>query len=321
MVIKKKRIRNYAKYFGFLKEAQTFRLIVRVSDGKGVEDKIGFSGELVAGKTILPSSDFGPISHFNAEGKEVKRKDLPMETAHRTVEWHWEQWNGRYDTIERTEFVDVPYQRYPRDFIAPPSEEIELMLMGNELVFVSRVLTNTLSEEQDSLHVVSLFLEIFGQAEIVSRDLQSFHSPEQIRLNWRILPPGEYPWEKVSKKLNQIIATLPEGNRHWAQHRVEAIRKHKPDFHAIGAGGFYGYVVYGFSSLGLYVLETIRYGNATYVFKSDWKTLSRLTKAQVLDSGSDVRRIIHHPSWTNEIEELLTEEPIVPGDDGSVKSI
>lgn len=307
MIIKKKKIRSYSSYFSFLKAGENLRLIIRVGDvRKSTVEKMGFSGDLSAGMSILPAPAFGTTSLFNSEGKEIKRKDLPMETAYTTIEWHWQEWHGQ-DTVERTEFRDRPYQRYQREFIAPPSEELEVMLMGDELVFASRILTNSADKERDNLHVANLFLEIFGQAEVVSRDLQNFHSPEQRKLNWQILPPGEYPWEKVNERLEKIVATLPEGNRHWAQNRIETVRKHKPDFHAVGAGGFYGYVVYGFSRLGLYVLETIRYGNATYIFKSEWETLSQLTKAQVLESGASVRRIIHHSGWNEELDEILKE--------------
>lgn len=311
MTVKKKKILKYDSYFNFLKRGETYRLITRLSDTpNGIAKQIGFSKDLVPGVSILPSSEFGKVSLFNAEGKQVIRKDLPKETAHRTMEWHWKEWSGRYDSIERTRFVDVPYERYPRDFISPPSEEVEILLMSDEPIFASRILTNETSEEQGNLHVANLFLEIFGQFEIVTGELQNFHSPKLRKLNWQILPPGKYPWEKVAEILNKIVNTLPEGNRHWAEHRIEVIREHKPDFHAFGEGGFYGYVVYGFSTLGLYVLETIRYGNATYIFKENWESLSQLTKAQVIKNDTNVRRIIHTPSWSGEIEKLLKEEKL-----------
>lgn len=308
MKIKRKSIRSFDKYFGFLKKDQRFCLATSTDNvSEEIAVKIGFKLPLSPGQRVLPSANFGPSSRFNALGKEIKRKDLPMETAYRTVEWHWEQWNGPYDTVPRSKFVDVSYKKYPRDFIAPPSEEIKIVEKKGSLYLASRVLHGKDDSKPSILHLANLFLEIFGGIEVVSDNLESFYSPKEKRLNWEILPPGQYPWEKVESKLKPLVGALPKGNRPWAWHRISKLRKHEPDFHAIGTGGFRGYVVFGFKDKNLYVLECIQYGNATYVFNENWKEISKLTKAEVIQDGSAKDRIIHLESWSKNIDNLLNK--------------
>jgi hypothetical protein len=307
--VKKNKIRNLDRYFGFLKEGEQIRLVVKSSDvPQDKIVKIGFPTSLANGQKVLPSPLFGSVSSFNALGKEIVRKDLPMETAYRTVEWHWEQWDGPYNTIPMSKLVDVPYKRYPRDFVPPPSNEVEIIQKDNDLFFSSEILTFTPGDKENILHVANLFLEIFGQFEIASHNLSSYYTTKEERLNWQILPPGEYPWEKVEEKLKPLIDSLPKGNRPWAKYRVEKVKEYKPDFHAIGTGGFWGYVVFGFTSKNLYVFECIKYGNATYVFNQDWKELSKLTKAQVIQGDLAKARVIHHKSWVKQIDEILGEK-------------
>jgi len=148
-------------------------------------------------------------------------------------------------------------------------------------------------------------LEIFGEFDIVSNNLEGYFSPKEVRLNWEILPPGEYPWERVSDRLKTVINQLPKGNQPWATHRVDKIRSYKPTLHAIGFGGFQGYVVFGFGQRGFYLLECIKYGNATYVFGNNWETLSKLTKAQIIQGNLSIKRVIHTESWDSEITKLF----------------
>ncbi|MGB5157273.1 hypothetical protein [Desulfobacterium sp. N47] len=122
MIITGKRKLKLDKYLSRLPKGTTVIPGFRFTDNsKNILLKIGFSDSFSEGETILPPSKFGPICLFNAEGKEIIHKDKPMETAYRQIEWTWKQWSGRYDTETMSKLVDVPYKRYPRSFIPPPS--------------------------------------------------------------------------------------------------------------------------------------------------------------------------------------------------------
>ena len=84
---------------------------------------LGFYPEPKTGDTILPSAR-GPASRRNAQGYVIIRRDQPMETAWRQVEWHWTEWRGRAQSEEMSAIRDVPYKRYPRTTVAPYGVEL-----------------------------------------------------------------------------------------------------------------------------------------------------------------------------------------------------
>ena len=69
--------------------------------------------------------------------------------------------------------------------------------------------------------------------------------------------------------------------------------------------GFNGYVIMGFTKKNLYLLESAYYGNATYIFDEDWRDLSKMTKAKILNENLQKDRIIHREGWEENIKELL----------------
>lgn len=69
--------------------------------------------------------------------------------------------------------------------------------------------------------------------------------------------------------------------------------------------GFSRYVVFGFPQKNLYVVESMVYGNATYMFARDWESLSRMTKAEILEGGLHEQRLVHRLGWEDEVRRLL----------------
>ena len=153
MIIKKKRIRSVKRYVPHQLKGERVRVIVPVNAVEtAVLSKVGFTDKLVSGETVLPSPAFGPLSRFNALGKVKVRKDMPMETVYRMQEWHWRQWKGPYDFEDCSKIVDVPYQRYPREEIAPPSIELQLSRTRDAEICVQSP-SIAYTEEQEELRV------------------------------------------------------------------------------------------------------------------------------------------------------------------------
>lgn len=304
MLIQKTRVRKLDFLNFILKDGQKF--IVGISDvdqHKVALEKIGFkiSSE---NESLLPSA-VGPVSEFNAEGRYNKLKDLPMETAYRQAEWSWEQWAGYGQTETKTKIVDVPYQRYQREFVEPPSVELSLILTGNGKVLVGPVLINDEASADLNKHVINLFLEIFSEAEFFTENLDQIINIPTKRLNWQILPKGEMPWSSFLDKVKKVVDEAPEGSKPVVVNRLEHIYAYKPDFRAVGTAGFNGYMVFGFEKLGIYVCESIFYGNATYVFENNWEAIAKLTKAQVLSAKLQKNRIIHRDGWDLSLRDEL----------------
>lgn len=307
MEIKAKRIRSLDQYIGFVKRRT--KLVIglnRIERFRSILRDAGFTKNLEIGDSILPDASFGPVSRFNAEGRFQVHKNRPMETAFRMTEWHWREWRGRHDYEEMSKFVDVPYKRYPRTFIPPPSTELQVTATtkGQRLVVAAPI---PFIKKNEALiqHTINLFLEIFGQCTVFYENLDEILKPPLRRLNWNVLPAGRWPWSRLQKELRPIIKEAAKGNRALIEDRFKTINGYEPEFVAIGKAGFRGYIVFAFPNKSAFVLESIYTDNATYVFDKKWERLSQMTKAQVLSNHLQKARFVHRAGWHAKIARLL----------------
>lgn len=306
MKITKKRIRNLEANIGHIKRGTKLMIGVRdIGKYQSTLKRIGFTEKLGIGESLLPPSSFGPVSRFNANGRYIKHRDLPMETAYTTVEWHWTEWHGPYRE-ERSRFVDRPYKRYPRTFVPPPSIEMTILkTTKGESIIVSPSIEYVKDRASLLKHTINLFLEIFGECQFFTEDLDEIIKVTIKKLNWTILPRGRRPWPQLRKEIQPVIGNLSKDKRRVAEHRIETINKYSPDFAAVGEAGFRGYIVLGFSGKNTYILESPYYGNATYVFNERWEELSKKTKAEILDRDLQTDRIVHREGWENRVDDLF----------------
>jgi hypothetical protein len=265
----------------------------------------GFSSALPVGETVLPTP-VGNVSKYNAEGDYIIHKDQPMETVTRQIEWTWEQWHGPY-TETQSRIIDQEYQRYPRTFREPPSVELTVVEAATDAkAVIASPLAYTDENAEALLHRVNLFLELFGRCTLLTDNLEPFLRVDVQRRNWDVLPPGEWPWEKLERRLQPVLDEFGERTRPVAEHRLRVFTEdYEPDFVAVGRAGFAGYLIFGYEDKGVYVVESLHYGNATYVFGENWEYLARLTKAEILRADLQRDRIIHREDWDQRIADLL----------------
>lgn len=155
------------------------------------------------------------------------------------------------------------------------------------------------------LHSINIFLELFGRCEILLENLDGYTIKNLKRLNWKVLPPGKWPWEKIEKEVKSLIEKVSEQKQIVIKYRLKTITEFSPEFVAIGQAGFSGYLICGFPEKNLYVLESLFLGNATYIFQENWEELSKLTKAEILNENLQKDRIIHRKHWRSHIHNLL----------------
>lgn len=274
---------------------------------QNVLENIGFALPLNEGDSILPPASLGPVSKVNAEGYYIVHKDQPKETYYQVRDWYWEQYDGPYSTTTEHKLVDVPHKRYPRTFVSPYGVEITVTkdLQGN-LVLISPSVQSTEDKKELLKHTINLFLELFGECQVFSQDLNEIITSPIRKVNWNILPAGRMPWEQLRQQMEPIVQMAPEANRPFILHRLETINRFNPDFWAVGKGGFTGYIIMGFTDKNIYICESVYYGNATYVFAERWEELSKKTKAEILDENLQEERIVHRVrQWNRRINELL----------------
>ena len=291
-----KQVRTLSTYRKVIERLPEFRFVSPALTDRSSR-ALGFDGIPREGDSILPTS-IGVATNFNAHGKEIIRRDLPMETRSRMINTSWQDWHGQTHHGIQTR----DYEAYPRDLIPPPGEFLTAMRKNGQIVAASRVIQRD-EPESDIVNLLNVFLECFPNFEIVHPDLTE---PTEIRkINWKILPQGQYPFERARQALDEYLQKLSDDDRATATERIRAITRHNPDFVAVGLGGFSDYVVFGFTGRRRYVLESPNTGNATYIFRNEWEEFSQLSKREILQDNLQEARLVHNNRWHRSVSDAI----------------
>lgn len=306
-----RKTRNITKYLHHLQASEQYMLGFAVHPGLEARlQDLGFDVPLMPGQRILASARKGPACRRNAEGFSIIHRDQPKETAYRQVVWTWTQFAGRHQTEEKSKMVDVPYQRYPRTPVLPYSIELEIKMRADGQIYVaSGPFINDGSNVVVATNSANMMRETLGGFEVLNKDLTNWVNAPLRRLHWQLLPPGRNPWESAVPALEEVVERAPAGNRGVLRARLSAVGAKKPDFVAVGLGGFEGYVVFGFTQRKLCILECPQVNNATYVLPMDsWEHIAQMTKAEILNAGAHIARIVHTRSWFGALDSVLTDD-------------
>lgn len=302
MYISQKRIMKVNSFFCDFKEDEEIYLILN-NALKHVDrlEKIGFNPSLVVGDVILPKV-IGSISNFNANGKFELLKKEPKETYCVDREWEW----LAYGKHPMSKLITYTYNRFQRKLIDAPAEELTVMLdKDNNKIISSRLIKFTPENKPLIKHNINLFLELFGECQLVDRDLISRIKTPIKKLNWNLLPKGKKPWKDLEKQLKDT--TDIESNKNFKEiyARINYINSFEPDFLATGNGGFNDYIVLGFESRNIFILENRKPQNATYIFRNNWQEVTKLTKKEILEENLQDTRLIHNFNWKENIKQIL----------------
>lgn len=305
MLIQKNRITS-ERYLQKFKQDSFLTIKVNdVFENESKIDRFGFKLDDSNGTTILPSV-FNSYSKRNAEQFFTINKSLPKEKYTQTIFWTRTEWAGRGETREVTEFIDIPRERYHRDFHLPYSVEFTLVRTESENAIVSQPLRYTNENVKKIINTINLVLSLFGECEIISDDESNEEKPTKLlRVNWEILPKGNYPWEKIKKSVERISEKYNTTQKEMMLRNCEEINKLSPDFVAYGRAGFRGYAVFGFTEKNLYILESMFPNNATYIFEENWEELSKLSKGEILNNNLHKARITHTSKWKEKFDEIM----------------
>ena len=294
MNIKKKHINNVENYIAHIPE--NAMLVVMVEVQEQYQDRINALEIVDEVSSVLPKSSFGNACFYNAEGKIKKRRDLPMESyileLPYEVQDRWGYWHYGVNYIER--------QRYPREFIPPFEVYIQILERKGKKFAVSSPIQKIESNREKIKNTVNMFLELFWECYVAEED---FNIEEYIQLNWEILPVGEYPWDRTKNAILSWMRTSPKTK--LFSHRIEYLHEFHPDFIAKGVHGFHWYTIFWYASRNYFICESLKYGNATYVFNENRAALSQLTKWEIITWMKSFIRIVHSPSRQRNIQSLF----------------
>jgi len=305
MIIQRTKIHNVDRYLSMLPPRSTFK-IISAADA-GAIARAGLDEGAETGITFLPAI-VGRMTKLNAEGSFVVRRDLPKEGRYvGSREFTRTEWHGR-DRFEVTDTVDYYRMCYPREQLAPPGVELMLVDDGEGKLFVSPELTYIPESGEQNKHVINMMLELFGSCEIVLENLARLTPPGARRVSWVMLPPGEYPWERIEAHIKSVFKGRTPTVARAVLVRQEVIQAHAPSAIYSGFAGFSNYIAYVFGERGLVVLESIFYGNALYVFGENWAALSTFTKAEIIRNDLAVARIVHSKDWIAHLASALRKK-------------
>jgi len=299
--ITQKRIVNIAAHLAPLEKGTRFRVVVPLSEVRALHlEKIGFT-DLSSGARILPFP-CGPVSRFNADGKWILFKNMAKESRFiRTVLWEWQDWSGEKYSDQRDIYKDC----YVRELSPPPSVELTISEQAGVKYITSDILSNDDVHHELIKHIMNLFLEFFGFCQLKQENLDAFDNIKVLRYNWEFLPAGEYPWEKLEKHIQASTSIASSKQKELILERQRFLHSFEPDTVCVGRGGFREYLAYIFSSKKMVFLESLKRDNAIYVFDENWESLSKLTKADIINGKHCLARIIHSKGWQEKVESLF----------------
>lgn len=301
MFLNQTRIRNIDNILAEFEDGE--EVLVILNDAKKYEDKlksIGFNS-INVGDSVLPKAK-GSVSRYNANGKFRLLRDLPKEpySIDRDLTFL------AYGKHEMTKTVTFNYERYQRELIDAPSQELYIMKDKDEKEIVcSNLIKNTKENKLLIKHIINLFLEIFKECQVVDKNLISKIKTPIKKLNWNLLPKGKMSWKQLEKYLDKNKDIKSSKNSRDIYARINYINSFEPNFIAIGNGGFNDYIVLGFEDKKLYILENRKPQNATYIFENDWKELTQLTKGDILREKLQKERLIHTENWKEKLKSFL----------------
>jgi hypothetical protein len=264
------------------------------------------NGELQVPQSVVPPATQGKYSRRNAHGYLVVRRDLPKEPNYQPHEV------PNWGSLISTHTVYLPHPRYPRDVVAPKLTEIsmELSNLGNHsdqviLAFrVNEVLSpNAPGFEHTLLSNLNILQENVGACGVYPAEQSVSEYVRTLHVDWEILPPGT---------AEEAVARIFPGNSGTREERETAADRFAY-FQSLSAVN----LVYGLSGnlryfgailpTGMAVFENLRYGNAVYIFFSEWERLSQLSRLELLSGrqGSEVVRVPHVPGWKSKVRNII----------------
>lgn len=269
---------------------------------------IYLENELVVSKEeVLPSAERGKYSNRNIYGFEVKRKDLPKETDYNAIESP--NWG---DPSNGTHTVNLPFERYPRDFFAPEFLQIKITakeVYKNEEYVITFQIDKILNKDDEDFERQLLFCLNILQENVGYCDIQKVGSDfgdyvKTTHIDWDILPVGSK--DDVINRIFSRRKDVPIEQKNVARARYDFFNELAPEKYISGTSGlqrYFGALI----SNELVVFENLEYGNAIYVMFDSWKELSKKTRIQLLSGryGDNFRRVLHLPGWENRVKDII----------------
>lgn len=297
-------IRNTKKLLSDIQENQEFAIGLEIT--KEIEEIIKSKLDITISevdKSFMPSPLIGKNTMRNADGEYLPDKSKEKEIAYRPHEYSLEGWDGK----THSGICYVPYERYPKKFIQPYGLEMIISNQNNtKYIYIFNVFKKSVSSDEKIKFAANLMLEVFHTVDTLTlnEDNQFIKNTPIEKVNWLIFPPGSKISEEIQKNIKQSISKT---EIKFIQKRIEWLQSKSPTSIKEGLGGYTGYLVFEFKKPkhNIYVIDSMIYGKATYIFEDNWENVSRLTKKEIIQNNLAKDRIIHNNSWEKNVSNYI----------------
>jgi hypothetical protein len=287
----------------FLRPGEDFYIGILWEDYlKNVDlQKYGLPTTFVNGQEMVPKAK-GGATKANKSGK-FKRKQ-PEEKTTRTIEISFINKHGTHVHYFRDfdVYVRELVHQFDMKFICRVNEHDQKIVASPVLTYTDQSDTNLMNT-----HAINLFGEVFGEFEIFDANLNPALKFNK-RYSYDFLPKGELNKGENTKDVLLTVERYlkdPVESAAFAK-RLFVIKEFDPDLRGRGPGGFFGYIVFGFSSKQIVILESMYHGRATYVFDAkNYEEIIIKDKQEIIQNKLMKERFIHNDKWESTIRAYL----------------
>jgi len=263
--------------------------------------KYGLSANFTEGISMLPNPK-GSTTKQNLKGKFIRK--MPEEKTTRTVHISYRRKDGYHIEFDRDfhVYVRVLTHKFEIKFTCVTNKHGQKLLISPILKYEDTHDSNT-----KSTHIINLFLEIFGDYELFTSELEPAIAFTD-RYDFDVLPKGTIEDDDIEYFVEGARRFLKKDEEVQAfQKRLNIIKEYNPEIVGKGPNGFFGYIVFGFKELGVVILESMYLGNATYVFDIiNYENLIVKNKQEVLNNKLSKKRFLHYDNWETSIRNFLS---------------
>lgn len=121
------------------------------------------------------------------------------------------------------------------------------------------------------------------------------------KLSWKFFPKGQWTVEGIIKEFGKYVSHDEKIDEKRLRKIVDNL---KPSYCYIGEEKFNRYIAFCFEGKDKVILESPIYGNAIYVIKGDWQSITKLHKWEARQS-SKVTVIHHNETWFSRLQSNL----------------
>ncbi|MCT6891698.1 MAG: hypothetical protein M3Z87_18920 [Lactobacillus sp.] len=304
MKISKKRINNVSNYLSDLKENQDF--YIGIYSNSKIKEKLKKDFECLDSKAhiYMPIPILGINSERNIMGELIPDKTKPKIIDYKARTYRLKDWQGNW----HEGIAEDEYRRYPRNYIEPKNFSFKLITKEEtDLLIINKNFRNNEKEYNDIKFCINLFLELFSEVETFKLENNMIKlNPIISTVNWTIIPKGEKVFEAHKDK--KYYHKISPSSMKLMEERFDFIEQFNPDREFQGKAGYTGYIVFCFDQKNIYLLDSILYGNATYVFSDNWENVSKLTKKEIISNHFQKSRIVHNKNWKQYITKELKND-------------